>query len=67
MATVTKPKKPARKASTRRAALKKSAPRIKITPPPGLKASEIADLLPPPGKDFDSDFVASIVASRSRR
>ncbi len=39
----------------------------RLVPPPGRKASEIADLLPPPDKNFDAAWVEKIVACRSDR
>jgi hypothetical protein len=57
-------KKPTGKpALARRAA----APRARLTPPPGIKAAKIADLLPPPSADFDAEAVERVIACRSDR
>ncbi len=64
MPTVAAKKKPARKATRAR---RSAAPRARLTPPPGLKASEIADRLPPPSADFDAEAVERVIACRSDR
>jgi hypothetical protein len=56
-------KKPTRKAPARRAAV--SSTRLKL--PPARKASEVADLLPPPSADFDAEAVERVIACRSDR
>lgn len=65
MSTLTKAKKTAPKVVRRARVAKPAARAVRLVPPPGMKAAKVADLLPPPSKDFDADFVAKVVALRS--
>lgn len=62
-------KKTASKAAARRPAAMKAEPasRPRLTPPPGLSATEFLKRLPLPAKDFDAEGVERIVALRASR
>lgn len=62
--TVTKPRA---KKPVRRLAAKPSVVTPRLVPPPARLSAEIADLLPPPSKNFDAAAVERVVASRSDR